>query len=426
MSRGLSSAENEKYMQPVHGCRDAYDAHMETASSRTGPQQKLAQHGGIVLLLAYCGFISLGIPDTVAGIAWPGVRETFTLPQSGLGLVFIALGCGYLTSSVLAGKLMQKFGMGTLLVGSTWLVAAAMLSNSLAPAWPLFVASAVVWGLGSGAIDSGLNAYAARHFSARHVNWLHAFYSLGATLGPLLMTAMLLRTHSWRLGYLLVAAVVAALAVAFTLTRRHWDTPTGSAGEAHAAPLTMGRVLARPLVWVQIAIFFLYTGLELMVGQWAFTLFTESRGFSIDTAGPLVGGYFGAIGIGRVLLGALVERIGVDRLVRLSLLAVIAGSALLAWGSASGSVVGLILLGLGLAPVFPCLMSRTPERLGGDAAAHAIGFQVAAATTGVAVLPGLAGALAERTSLEIIPLLAFALALLITALHETILRLTRT
>src|SRR6185295_1205798 len=162
----------------------------------------------LLLAIAYVGFVSLGFPDAVTGVAWPSVRGTFTLPQSSFGLIFISLGVGYCTSSFFGGKLAVALGIGTLLSVSSLLVAVAMFGNALAPGWPVFVAGGLIWGLGSGAIDSGLNGYVASNFPARHVNWLHAFYSLGASLGPLLMTAVLVRTGSWRLGYALVGALI--------------------------------------------------------------------------------------------------------------------------------------------------------------------------------------------------------------------------
>ena len=376
----------------------------------------------LLLAIAYIGFISLGLPDTVAGIAWPSVREAFTLPQSGLGLVFIALGLGYIVSSVFAGKLVSLLGIGSLLAGSSLLVSAAMFGCAAAPIWPMFVACGLVWGFGSGAIDTGLNSFVASRFSARYVNWLHAFYSLGATLGPLLMTAMLVRAGSWRLGYALVGSVLFAMATTFLLTRRRWVEMPHPDAEKNIAAGGMGAALRHPLVRLQVIVFFLYTGLELMVGQWAYTLFTESRSVRLDLAGTLVGSYFGAIGLGRVLLGAIVDRFGVDRLVRVATLLALSGTAMLAVRAPVWvGMVGLVATGLGLAPIFPCLMSRTPQRVGANIATHAIGFQVAAAMLGVAIVPGMAGLFAQWIGLESVALFAICLAALLAAMHELLL-----
>ncbi len=379
----------------------------------------------LLLGIAYLGFISLGLPDTVTGIAWPAIRDNFELPQSGLGMISLALGTGYFTSSFLSGQLTKRLGIGTLLTVSTLLVAAAMFGNAVAPMWLVIVACGVVWGLGSGAIDAGLNVFAATHFSARHMNWLHACYSLGATLGPLLMTAALVKGHSWRLGYFLVGGIVLALATCFLFTRRRWNEPESMIPVERGVPVTMGAALRRPLVWLQMIVFFFYTGLELMVGHWCFTLLTESRSVPTDIAGMMAAGYFGSIFCGRVVLGSLADRMGVDRLVRVSLVAALVGTTLFAFGSPIQlSAAGLTILGLGLAPIYPCLMARTPKRLGPEYAAHAIGFQVSAATIGAALIPALAGVLADRAGLESIAMLSVLLAVAIGGLHELLLALT--
>lgn len=396
---------------------------------------------GLLLAIAYLGFISLGLPDPVAGVAWPSIREVFQLHQSDFGLIFIGLGAGYCVSAFFGGKLTHVLGLGNLLWISSALVAGAMLACGGAPAWGVIVAAAIVWGLGSGGIDAGLNAYVASHFSARHMNWLHACYSVGATLGPLLMTAMIVRLGSWRGGYYVVGGVLAAMAVLFLATRRRWDEPlptnsgepvmsgAGAAGEVASAGPTVGirSVLASGLVWLQIALFFLYVGLEFTVGQWAFTLLTEGRSVGEELAGALAGGYYAAIGVGRIASGVVAPRVGLDRLLRWTMLVALGGS-LMYWLGGSVAVggfqlgnVGLLVIGLGLAPVFPCLMARTPERLGKEFAAHAVGFQVSGSMIGAALVPTAAGLLVERVGLESVGPFCTLLAVKLFAVHEWLL-----
>ena len=399
-----------------------YNAKMTATTEEPRADADRTQRPLLLLAIAYLGFVSLGLPDTVAGVAWPSVRDAFELPQSGFGLVFIALGCGYCASGFFGGWLTNTLGVGALLTISSAFVAVAMFGSAVAPVWPAFVACAVVWGLGSGAIDAGLNDYVSHHFSARHVNWLHACYSLGATLGPLLMTAMLVHAGSWRLGYSMVGAVILVMTATFLVTRRQWGERARPAQPDGSKPATMRAALREPLVLMQIVVFIVYTGLEFMVGQWCFTLLTESRGVSPDVAGVLAGIYYGAIGVGRVLFGMVADRIGLDRLVRLATLGALVGSVLFAFGSpVEVSYVGLALIGLGLAPVFPCLMARTPQRLRPEHATHAIGFQVSAAMFGAATVPGLAGLLAQSAGLEVVAVLAVILAALLCGTHELLL-----
>jgi len=376
----------------------------------------------LLLVIAYLGFISLGLPDPVAGVAWPSVRQAFSLHQSNFGLVFIALGCGYCASGFFDGKLTALLGLGNLLWISSALVSAAMLGSGVAPAWPWFVACGVIWGLGSGGIDAGLNAYVSTHFSARHMNWLHACYSVGATLGPLLMTAVLVRAASWRLGYLLVGGLLLGMSILFFITRRRWNDTPHATVESHIQPVTMKASLQQPMVWLQIVLFFLYVGLEFTVGQWSFTLLTESRSVRADIAGTLAGCYYGAIGVGRVLAGVISPRVGLDRLLRVSMVIVLIGALLFTFRpTVLISSMGLIVIGLGLAPVFPCLMTMTPRRLGPEHAAHAVGFQVSSGMLGAALVPGLAGLFAEKLGLEVVTQFTLGLAILLFATHELLL-----
>ena len=385
------------------------------------------QRAGIVLIIAYLGFISLGLPDAITGIAWPSVRERFELSQSSFGLVSLTMGCGYFLSSFFGGRLTHLLGLGTLLTTSSLAVAVAMFGDATAPEWWIFIACGVLWGLGSGAIDAGLNAFVASHFSAKHVSWLHACYSLGATTGPLVMTATLAQLGSWRTGYAIVGAVMLAMSGGFLLTRGQWSDHSQELPADVPLLAEMLTVLRSPIVVVQVVIFYLYTGLECTIGSWTYTLLTEARGMRPEPAGIWVAVYFGAIGIGRVVFGPVADRVGLDRLVRLSILAAIVGAGLFAFASpVSLSLIGLPILGIGLASIFPTLMTRTPQRLGAAFAAHAVGFQVSAAMLGAATLPALTGLLVERLSLESAAWMGVLLTLLMLAMHELLLRITAT
>jgi fucose permease len=388
-----------------------------------GHQPQPARSHPFLLAIAYLGFISLGLPDTLIGVAWPSVRDTFQLPQSAVALVFIGGGISYFFSSFFTGRLLNSFGIGALLAGSSALVALSGFGYGAAPVWMLFAVCSLFHGLGSGAIDAGLNHYVAHHFSARHMNWLHACYSIGATLGPLTMTAVIAWHGSWRMGYLVIACTLFLLALLFAVTHRRWDEPgtTDPAPEA-AANLSLGAVLRHSTVWVQAALFFVYTGLESSMGQWSYTILTEARHVPRDTAGLWVTTYWGSIAAGRILFGFVVDRIGIDRLLRWSMVTAFVGTGLFAWNlSATISGIAMAITGLGLAPIYPCMMSRTPQRLGKAMAAHAIGLQVSTAMLGVAALPSLCGLLAQRFGVATVAGATMGIALVVTLLHESLL-----
>ena len=378
----------------------------------------------LLLIIAYLGFLSLGLPDTIIGVAWPSVRQTFHLQQSAAALVFFGAGCGYLLSSFFTGRLLNLLSIGALLAASSAMVALSAFGYALAPVWALFAVWSLLNGLGSGAIDSALNHYVAHHFSARHMTWLHAFYSLGATLGPFIMTTVIAGRHSWRAGYLIVAVILLFLSLLFAWTRRKWDEADGTAAreQTEKPEVGMAEALQHPTVWLQILLFFFYTGLEVSVGQWSFTLLTESRNMGKETAGAWVTIYWASICVGRILFGIIVDRVGIDRLLRLSTLASFLGTLLFAWNlSEPVSGAALAMAGLGLAAIYPCMMARTPQRVGKAVAVHAIGFQVGAATLGAAALPSFTGFLAQRLGLETLAAAPVGMALAVLILHETLL-----
>src|SRR5688572_4272715 len=313
----------------------------------------------LVLVICYVGFISLGLPDTLIGVAWPSVRETFRLRQSDVSWIFIGSGASYFLSSFFAGRFLKAMNVGVLLALSSALVAISGFNYALATVWLLFALGALFHGLGSGAIDSGLNHYVANHFSARHMNWLHACYSVGAMLGPIVMTAMITRANSWRSGYGLVGTTLLALAFLFMLTRRSWDEhhspSSGKRSElTPVAQVSLKVAFGHPIVWLHIGLFFIYTGLEVALGQWSYTVLTEGRNEPKATAGAWVTIYWASILAGRIAFGFIVDRIRIDRLIRWSTVAACAGAVLFAW-KPSMAPFALGLSGVGLAVIFPCL-----------------------------------------------------------------------
>ena len=383
---------------------------------------------GLVLLICYIGFISLGLPDTLIGVAWPSIRETFQLRQSDVAWIFVGSGCSYFVSSFFAGRLLKLTNVGVLLAASSALVALSGFDYALARAWPFFAAGSLLHGLGSGAIDSGLNHYVASHFTARHMNWLHACYSLGAMLGPLLMTAMITSAGSWRWGYMIVAITLLLLSALFLATQSHWtdgskpSIPEQPAAGSEQLAGTAVKALRQPLVWFHIVLFFVYTGLEVTIGQWSYTVLTESRAIEPKMAGFWVTIYWASILVGRIVFGFIVDRIGIDRLIRLSTVTALAGTALFGWNPVPvAAPISLALAGIGLAVIYPSLMTRTPQRLGKQTAAHAIGFQVAAAMLGAAALPSATGFVAQYVGLATVPITILAMALVLLSVHETVL-----
>jgi len=372
----------------------------------------------LLLAVAYLGFISLGLPDTLFGVAWPFVREEFGLPLRMAGTAFMAGGIAYAASAAMSGRVLGSMGVGSVLFWSSLLVMLAVFGFALSPTWLIFVAATFFHGLGSGAIDTGLNHYAARHFSARHMNWLHASFGLGAAIGPATMTLALVYGGSWRMGYAWVGGMLILLTALFLATRSQWREPVTLATERPPAGVRLRDTWKHPPVKFHLLVFFIAAGSESAVGQWSFTFLSESRGFSAAAAGSMVTAYWGAILVGRILSGFVVERTGPARLVRWStVLASIGAGIVLAPLPAVVTAGGIILIGLAFAPIFPCLMALTPARSGELHARNAVGLQVTAATLGIGVLPALAGAAADWLGLGAFPVIWLLLALTLVILH---------
>lgn len=384
----------------------------------------------LLQVVAYVAFISLGLPDTVNGVAWPSVRDEFGRHNSALGIITVLSTAGYLASSNFTPWLLARVSVGMLLFASTALVAAGLTGYAVAPVWLLFASAALLNGAGSGAIDTSLNAYAARHFSLRSMNWLHGFYMVGAGMGPAIMTGIITQGISWRTGYGVLAGILSVLALVFLSTRKMW----GNGGEnaerrvevaEDATTGLRGSVFRSRPILLQASLFFLQSAMEAGAGLWCFTYLVEERGMSAGAAGSLTTFYWVVFGFGRFSLGAVSHYVGAVSLVRLGSLLAVAGAVVFAFVPANLTWLGLMGIGLGLAPVFPTLMSCTPERAGSDLANRAVGLQVSCSAVGVATMPAMMGLMASFFGLPVIPWLLLANGIVLVAVHEVLVRAGR-
>lgn len=346
-----------------------------------------------LLGLAFAGFIALGLPEGALGVAWPSIASDRSRGLGELGVLLVVYTFGYLVSTTSNGRLMDRFGLGRMLPVSSGAAAAALAMYALGAGWWALVSATMVLGFAGGLIDAGMNAYVALSHGSRVMNLLHASFGLGATLGPLAMT-LSIGAASWEWGYAVLAVVQAALAVGFWRTRHRWDVQPP--GDRTSRPRRRDGVLALSLL-----VFFLYTGLEVAVGQWSFTLLTEGRSLATVAAGFLVAGYWGSFTLGRLITAGIGDRRRPESLVLGGISAALAGALLMWWDPAPWlGATGLLVIGLSLAPVFPLLTLLTPGRLGPGFAPTAIGYQLAAATVGAAVIPGTLGLAVEELGVD--------------------------
>jgi fucose permease len=358
----------------------------------------------LLLILSFVGFIALGLPDAVIGVAWPAIRAHFDLPIDALGPLFIAATTGSVIASTSSGLVLARLGIGRLLALSCVITAIALLGYTFAPSWWVMVALGMLTGFGAGAIDAAINTHAAVQYSARVVNVMHAFYAVGAAGGPALMTATLASGHGWRSGYWIIVAIEVALAVAFIATRQMWP-PAGHAHEGQRAArlvdtLKVGKVQLSMLV------FLIYTGCEAAAGAWIFSLLFEARGIETAAAGTAVTLYWFGLFASRLGYAFLPISVRPTRVIGVCIIAALLSMALLAWHvHPVVDTIAITLIGFASGPIFPSMIATTPSRVGPEHTANAVGLQVSMGAMGLAILPALCGLSAQLLGLESVPLL---------------------
>lgn len=385
----------------------------------------------LLIALIYIAFISLGLPDGLLGVAWPEMRNSFSLPLDALGIILIGSTSGYLLSSFFNGFFIKKIGVAVLLALSCLATGLALIGYTLAPFWWLLPLLAVFAGMGAGAIDAGLNTYVEKHFDEGLMQWLHASFGIGITIGPIIMSNAIKYSDSWRTGYIIVGTAQMLLALIFVMTLSLWKDPKNkkTAGsnknKKQGKEIKMTQTLTNVPALLSILLFFIYTGIEMSLGHWTYTLFTESRGISTSLAGFWVSAYWGSFTIGRILAGFLAYKFLSRKIAKYAAALGLFGSALIAVNLSQWlSLLGIAIIGLAIAPIFPALISSTSYRVGKEHTTNTIGMQISAAGLGGALLPGLAGVLARNISLEVIPIFITILFILFLTINNLIKKVT--
>lgn len=377
--------------------------------------------GHVLLLgLIYLAFISLGLPDSVLGVAWPAMRAEFGRSLEDAGLLTMILTTCSAVSGFASGVVLSRMGTGKVVAISGFMTGLALLGFALAPGFQWIVLLVIPLGLGAGSVDAGMNHFVARHYSARHMNWLHGCWGIGATIGPVVMGAALAGRFGWQGGYAVIAATQLLLALLFLRSLRLWqaEPEMAGAGKVSADESRMVRQTRVPVwaSWLAPALFLAYTTIELGTGLWAASILIEGRGTDPVRAGLWVAGFFGAIMAGRFAIGLIANRLGSRLLVRLGIMGAMAGAVLFAMPllPAMVNLSGLMLLGLGCAPIYPSLMHEATNRFDPDTTRTVIGRQVAFAYVGCALGPALLGLLGAHLGLwAIMPAICLVLLLLL-------------
>ena len=372
-----------------------------------------------VFLLSCLTYLGVALPGSTLGMLWPSMRLSIHEPVGALGIILVAGVAASVASSTITGRILSRVPVGSLLAAGAALVAAALAVEAAAPALWLIVIGSAVFSTGFGMINSSLNAYAATRFGPRDINWMHASYGLGATLGPLLVTALLGSGSSWRLTLAALATVLAVIALILTAGRRGWAPPAGGRGDR--PPRTPDEQVAAPLprpprrrVAAGVVFTAVETGVESAAGIWGYVFLTAGRGLPAAVAGAAVSAYWAMMFAGRVLLGPVAERAGASRVLAAAVAGVPAGAVLMTVPAPGFvAIAGMMLLGLAAAPVFPLLTLTTADRVGAAGATAVVSLQVAASAVGSVALPTGVGLAIGASGARVLgpALLAFGLAM---------------
>lgn len=385
----------------------------------------------LLLITIYLAFISLGLPDSLLGSAWPAMYREFSVPVSYAGGISMIIAVGTIISSLQSDRLTRKFGTGKVTTVSVLMTAAALFGFSVSHSYAALCFWAIPYGLGAGSVDASLNNYVALHYASRHMSWLHCMWGVGASLGPYIMGYALTGGQGWNMGYRYVAVLQTALTILLIFSLPLWKKPgnmdTGQAdAEAETKPLSLLQIVKIPGAREVMVTFFCYCAVEQTTGLWASSYLVLRQGLSADTAAGFASLFFIGITAGRAFSGFLTMKLKDTQMVRLGLGLILCGivPVLLPLGS-TGVLSGLILIGLGCAPIYPSIIHSTPEHFGAARSQAMIGVQMASAYAGTCLMPPFFGILANHISVSLFPVYLLAILVLMTVMYEKMLSKVR-
>lgn len=369
----------------------------------------------LLLIIIYIAFISLGLPDSMLGAAWPTVRTDLSVPMAGAGLISMIISGGTIISSILSGKLIQKFGTGKLTLMSVFMTAMALLGFSFSHNYVWLCLVAIPLGLGAGAVDAALNNFVALHFSARHMSWLHCFWGIGATAGPIIMSVAIFQNGSWQRGYLTVSIIQICLVIILLFSLPLWRLLGENRQEDNVVENQNQHVFRLPGIPSALLSFFCYCALESTAGLWGASYLVQTKGVSADVAAGWISMYYLGITIGRLVNGFITTKWSNPALIRGGQIIIGIGAILLLISNQTYvNLLGLILIGMGCAPIFPSMLHETPVRFGKNNSGKLMGVQMAVAYLGTTLVPPAIGVLSGVVGIQFYPI--FILVLLIVML----------
>ena len=394
----------------------------------------------ILLAMIYLAFTSLGLPDSMLGAAWPDMYVEFGVPLSYAGIISAIIAAGTIVSSLQSDRLTLKLGAGKVTAISVAMTAAALFGFSVTHSFPLLCLWAIPYGLGGGSVDAALNNYVALHYESRHMSWLHCMWGVGAATGPYIMGYALTGGMGWNGGYRIISIIQVVLTIALFLSLPLWkkkemEEKASKAGENAGGAVDAAEEKRKPMPLFEVLkirgakevliCFFCYCAIEQTAGLWASSYLNLNKGMAASTAASFASMFYIGITIGRAISGFLTFKLSDVKMIRLGQGLILLGILILLLpGSAYISLGGFIMIGLGCAPVYPCIIHSTPAHFGADKSQAIIGVQMAFAYLGTLGMPPLFGILANRISIALLPGYLLLILVLMVIMHEALNRVT--
>lgn len=386
----------------------------------------------LLLTIIYVAFISLGLPDALLGSAWPSMYREFDVPLSYAGIISMIIAFGTIISSLQSDRLTRKMGTGKVTVMSVAVTAIALLGFSFSHSFAMLCIWAIPYGLGAGSVDASLNNYVALHYESKHMSWLHCMWGVGATLGPYIMGLTLATGTGWNGGYRWIGILQLVLVTILVFSLPLWTQKANAAEDASnpnsesKKALTLKEIICIPGAKEVMLCFFCYCALEQTAGLWASSYLTLHKGVSPETAAGFASLFFIGITIGRAMSGFATMKLTDTQMVRIGQVLIAVGvMAMLLPRTQMFALAGLVLIGLGCAPIYPCIIHATPSHFGAERSQAIIGVQMASAYIGTCLMPPLFGVLANTISIALLPLFLLGVLALMVVMHELLSGKTR-
>ncbi|MDR1230568.1 MAG: MFS transporter [Spirochaetaceae bacterium] len=358
-----------------------------------------------LLIIIYLSFISLGLPDSLLGSAWPSMYNSLNVPLHYAGFISMIIAGGTVISSIFSEKIIRRFGTGVVTAVSVLMTAMALIGFSVSHVFMALCLFAIPLGLGAGSVDAALNNYVALHYKARHMSWLHCFWGIGASIGPIIMSLFLIRNNSWNLGYRTIGIIQICLVVLLFVSLPLWRNKKENETAAKNEPVKFTQLFRIAGVKQVLIAFFCYCSIETVTGLWGSSYLVTVKNISPEIAAQWIALYYIGITAGRFISGFVTMKLSNRQMIRLGQGIIAGGIIVLVLPFGNYTLLsGLFMIGLGCAPIYPSLIHETPKNFGKEYSQGIIGIQMASAYIGTTLMPPIFGRIASETNFNMFPI----------------------